>query len=445
MRRLVILAVLPILIVPCLGAEQRWPQFRGQESGLAEGAHLPATWSTTKNVAWKTQVPGQGWSSPIVWEDKVFLTSVVSDAKTAPPPRGYGGDFLGKTPPGIHQWNVYCLSWRDGKILWHKTAHKGKPGSTIHGKNTYASETPATDGKRLYAYFGNVGLFCYDMAGKELWSRSFGIHKTKMGWGTGASPVVHKNRVYVVNDNEEKSFLAAVDAETGAEVWRIPRDEKSNWSTPFIWVNDRRAEIVTTGTQKVRSYSLDGKLLWELGGMSSLTIPTPSSRNGLLYISSGFSLDIQRRPLVAIRPGASGDISLKMGETANKFIAWQQPFAAPYHPSPVVYGNYVYVLHDRGVMDCYDAMTGKVIYKRQQIRDGKRFTASPCAGDGKIFCVNEDGDTFVIEAGPKLKVLNKNRLDEMCMATPAIVGDSLLIRTETKLYRIGEGKTENNK
>jgi outer membrane protein assembly factor BamB len=441
MRRFSPLLILPMALfaLPSRG-EDNWPQFRGRQGGLAEGTNLPVTWNTSKNVAWKTEIPGRGWSSPIVWGDKIFLTAVVSDAKTPPPTKGYTGDFQGKTPPGIHQWVVYCLNFKDGKILWQRIAHKGKPVSTIHGKNTYASETAVTDGKRVYAYFGNIGLFCYDFSGKPLWSRSFGVYKTKMGWGTGASPVLHKDRIYIVNDNEDKSFLVAVDAKTGDEVWRIPRDEKSNWSTPFIWENEKRTEIVTTGSAKVRSYSLDGKLLWELTGMSSLTIPTPSSRHGLLYLSSGFTLDFQRRPILAVRPGASGDITLKQGETKNKYIAWAQPYAAPYHPSPLVYGDFLYVLHDRGFMACYEAKTGKQVYKKQRIPGNNHFTASPWAYDGKIFCLSEDGVTFVIQAGREFKVLGKNRLEDMALATPAVAGDSVIIRTVSRLYRLRREK-----
>jgi outer membrane protein assembly factor BamB len=441
MRRIFLPAVwLTVLAAPCLKAEDNWPQFRGPHAAVADGARLPERWSATENVAWKTDVPGKGWSSPVVWGNRIFLTAVVSDAKTAPATRGYAGSFQGAIPPGTHQWIVYCLDWDTGKILWQKTAHKGKPAAPLHSKNTYASETPVTNGERLCVYFGNVGLFCYDLGGKELWSRKWGPFKTRLGWGTGASPVLYRGRVYVVNDNEEKSFLAALDAKTGAEVWNVPRDEKSNWSTPFIWENDRRTEVVTTGTQKVRSYGLDGKLLWELSGMSSITIPTPSSRHGLLYLSSGFTLDFQNRPVIAVRPGASGDITLKKGDTGSKYIAWQQQYAGPYHPSPLVYGDYLYVLHDRGMLACYDARTGKQVYKRQRIPGDNHFTASPLGSGGKIYCLSEAGDTFVIQAGPEFKVLGKNRLDEMCLATPAAVRDSLILRTASKLYRL-RGKT----
>ncbi len=266
-----------------------------------------------------------------------------------------------------------------------------------------------------------------------------GSFPTSYGWGTAASPVQHKGRLYIVNDNEKSSFLVALDAKTGKEVWRVSRDEKSNWATPFIWENAQRTEIITCGKKKVRSYDLDGKLLWEMGGMSSIVIPTPFAKFGLLYISSGFVLD-PLRPVYAILPGASGDITLKKDQTSSTYVAWSQRQAGPYNTSPIIYGDYFYVLYDRGFFGCYDARTGKEIYNKQRIGPNA-FTSSPWGYDGKIFCLGEDGDTFVIEAGPTYKLLGKNSLDEMCMASPAIARGSLIIRTLSKLYRIGNGTT----
>jgi outer membrane protein assembly factor BamB len=331
---------------------------------------------------------------------------------------------------------VYCIDLNTGKVRWEKMVHQGVPESTSHIKNSFASETPVTDGERVYAYFGNLGLFCFDLDGKELWSKKWGSFKTRFGWGTAASPVHYKERIYIVNDNDEHSFLAAIDRRTGEEVWHLARDEKSNWATPYIWENETRTEIVTCGSMKVRSYDLDGHLLWELKGMSSIAIPTPFSKFGLLYIGSGYVND-KKRPVFAIRPGASGDISLKEGETSNKYIAWFHKVAGPYNPSPLIYGDYFYVLKDRGTLSCYKPRTGKEIYSEKRLGSDK-FTTSPWAYDNKIFCQSEDGDTFVIKAGPKFELLHKNSLGEMCMATPAIVNGSLVLRTETKLYRIGD-------
>ena len=427
-----------ILLTSVAVADGNWPQFRGPGSrGVAEGATLPDTWSSSENVVWISDVPGRGWSSPVAWGEKIFITTVINQGKDEPAKKGlyFGGDR--KDPPSsVHRWMVYCLDFKTGKVLWEKQAHEGTPPTGRHVKNSYASETPCTDGERLYAYFGNVGVFCYDLDGKELWSQKWGPFKTKLDWGTAASPVVHKGRVYVVNDNEEKSFLVALDARTGEQVWRVERDEKTNWATPFVWENEQRTELVTPGTNLSRAYGLDGKLLWELRGASNLTIPTPFTAHGLLYLGSGYVLS-QQKPLYAIRPGATGDITLKDDETSNASVAWCQKKAAPYNPSFLVYGEYCYVLYDMGFFGCYDARTGKEIYERQRIGPGATaFTASPWAYNGKIFCLSEDGDTFVIAAGPEFKLLGKNSLGEMCMATPAIANGSLFLRTESKLYRI---------
>jgi outer membrane protein assembly factor BamB len=435
--RIVLMTICAVVVSRGAHADN-WPQFRGPNSSAsADKIGMPDEWSTDKNVRWIASVQGHGWSSPVVWGNRVFLTTVLNDKTPKPRPGLYIQDLQGKIPPGAHRWMVYCFDLASGKVLWHREAKTGLPATPIHLKNTYASETPVTDGERLYVYFGNLGVWCYDLDGKELWSRDLGAYKTRMGWGTGASPVLHNGRLYIVSDNEEKSFLTALDGRSGKEIWKVERDEKSNWATPFIWENSKRTEIVTPGTNKVRSYDLDGKPLWEMKGMSVITIPTPSATKDLLYISSGYILDVTR-PVYAIRPGASGDISLKDKETSNEHIAWCQKMAGPYHPSPLLYGGHVYVLLDKGFLSCYDAKTGKEIYSRQRIDPGSdKFTASPVAADGKIYCVSEDGHTFVIRAGPKFELLAKNGLDEMVLATPALVRDGMLLRTATKLYRIG--------
>jgi outer membrane protein assembly factor BamB len=414
-----------------------WPAFRGgSAAGVVDRSGLPERWSTTSNVVWSTDIPGRGWSSPVVWGDRIFLTSVINEGKDETPTKGlyFGGNRLAP-PASTHRWMVYCLEWKTGKVLWEKQVHRGKPESPHHLKNTYASETPVTDGERVYAYFGNLGLFCFDVRGQELWSKKWGVFPTAFGWGTAASPVLYNDRIYIVNDNDKHSFLTALDKHTGREIWKVDRDEKSNWATPFVWENEERTEIVTCGQKKVRSYDLDGRLLWELGNMSSIVIPTPVAGHRLLYVSSGYVLaDLQ--PIYAIRPGATGDITLQKGETSNPLVAWSHPKGGPYNPSPILYGDYLYVLLDRGMLSCYDARTGKEIYSKERVGRGAPFTASPWAYDGKIFCLSEDGDTFVIQAGPRFKLLGKNSLNEMCMATPAIAHGSLLIRSLSKLYRI---------
>jgi outer membrane protein assembly factor BamB len=331
---------------------------------------------------------------------------------------------------------VYALDFDSGKIVWEREVHRGIPPQSRHDKNTFAAETPVTDGEHLYAYFGNVGLFCLDRTGKIVWKKSWDPVATRLGWGTAASPILHQDRVYVVNDNDTKSYLTALDKKTGQTIWTVDRAEESNWATPYIWQNAQRTEIITPGTKKVRSYDLDGKLLWELGGMSSIAIPTPFAAHGMLYITSGYVAD-QTRPYFAIKPGAKGDISLKPGETANAHIAWHLPQAGPYNPSPLVYGDTLFTLLDRGFLTAHNAKTGAELFGKQRIDPAAgAFTASPWAYNGKVFAASEDGDTFVMAAAPTFQLLHKNSLNEMIMATPAIARGSLFIRTYSKLYRI---------
>ena len=432
--RLSLIAV--ALAVVGVGA-QEWPQFRGPAAGVApDDPALPDTWSATQNVVWKVPVPGLGWSSPVVWGDHVFVTSVVNTTQQEPPKPGfYLGDWAASTAP--HRWMVYDIDARTGKIRWEREVSTAPPGKAKHLKNTYASETVVTDGERVYAYFANHGLYAFDVNGKPLWSKPMGPFKTRNNWGTGASPVLHRNRVYIVNDNDEQSFLAAYDARTGTEVWKVTRAEGTNWATPFVWENTVRTEIVTPGSDAVRSYDLNGKQLWELKGMSTITVPMPFASHGMLMLASGYVGDALR-PAYAIKPGASGDISLKGDETSNAYIAWAMKTGAPYIPSPVVVGDTLYTLFDRGFFTAHDVRTAKELYPRQRIStDTAAFTASPWAYNGRIFAINEDGDTFVIQAGPEFKVLGRNSLGEMTLATPAVSRGGLFIRTVSNLYRIG--------
>jgi outer membrane protein assembly factor BamB len=441
--KLIAVALNVLVLAPgSLYADDNWPQFRGPGSrGTSDERDLPASWSKTENVAWATKIAGRGWSSPIVWGDKIFVTSAIQvggEVEKVKPGLYFGGER--KTPKIPYRDIVVCLDLNTGKILWEKTAFEGVPKFGHHLKNTMASETPVTDGERVYAYFGNVGLFAYDFDGNQKWSRELGAYPMANNWGTAASPALAEGRIYIQDDNEKRSFLSAIDAKTGKELWRKDRDEKSNWATPFVWKNDKRTEIVTCGKKLVRSYDLDGKVLWELGGMSSIVIPTPFTADGLLYVTSGYVLD-RKKPIFAIKPGASGDISLDTAkkETSNSHIAWANLQAGPYNVTPVLYKDVIYVLYDRGSLSAFDSHSGKALYDPPQHRIGTsgHYTASPWAYNDKIFCLSEEGQTLVIEAGgTKPKIVHKNELDELCMATPAIARGSLFIRTESQLYRI---------
>ena len=440
-----------VLAAEAVCTAQNWPQFRGEQAGVAaDDPSLPDRWSETENVVWKIEIPGRGWSSPVVWGDHVFVTTAVNVRQPQQPllrPDAYRGASMGGTmsrrdlvkDTDVFRWILYDVDVANGRVRWQRVIHQAVPTRPVHMKNSYASETPVTDGRRVYVYLGYVGLFAYEMDGTLAWTKPMDAKSTGNEgyfYGGGASPALHDGRIYVVNDNEEGSFAAAFDTRTGAELWRVPREEESNWSTPYVWRNELRTELVTVGSRKVRSYDLNGRILWELAVGTTLHTPTPFARSGLLYVSSGYYSD-PRRPVFAIRPGASGDISLKDRETANPYVVWSQPTASATYPSAIVVGDQFYTLLDRGFLTAHDARTGKQIYGRQRLAaDAGTFSASPWSYGGKIFALSEDGETFVIEAGPQYKLLGRNSLNEMSLASPAVAGGSLFVRTATKLYRI---------
>ena len=438
MRGTIIAVSLVLLAITELSAVDQWPHFRGPSAGvIPDDPALPDAWSDTENVVWKTSIPGLGWSSPVVWDDHIFLTSAISAGEEKAPVPGLYDEHDHIKAAAPQRWVVHDVDFKTGTIRWQRELKSGQPPLLRHVKNTYASETPVTDGERVYVYFGSTGLVAaLDMNGNPVWTKDVGAFNTQVELGTGTSPVLYKDRLFVVNDNTTQSFMVALDTRTGAELWRVNRDERGNWSTPLVWENPRRTEIVTAGTVKVRSYDLDGKLLWELKGMTTLTIPSPFAKDGLVYISSGYP-GAAPRPVYAIRPGATGDISLRGDETTNDYIVWYQPLLGTYNTSALVYRGYYYTLLDRGFLLCHDAKTGKLVYGRQRIAaDSSGFTASPWAYNGKIFLLSEDGDTYVVQAGPTFKVLGKNSLGDMPLATPAVLRGSVILRTQSKLYRI---------
>jgi hypothetical protein len=435
-----IVAVLVLAFEGLVAAQDgQWPLFRGPAAGAVDDdPRLPDTWSETEHVVWQADIPGLGWSSPVVWDDHIFLTTAISAGEERPPVRGLydpGADSGATRSTATHRWLVYDLDFETGAVRWERELYASVPGIERHLKNSFASETPVTDGERLYVYFGTIGLVAaLDMDGDVVWSRELGVFNGRQRFGTAASPALHDGRLFVVNDNTTQSFLTALDAATGEEIWRVERDEVENWATPFVWKNDLRTEIVTSGLRRVRSYDLDGQMLWELAGMTVNVVPTPFARDGLVYISSGYPGGMPR-PVYAIRPGASGDISLKEGESGNDFIVWYQPMLGTYNTSALVYGDHYYTLLDRGFLLNHDARTGREVYGRTRIKPGTGFTASPWAYNDRVFLLGEDGDTFVVRAGPDFEMLHTNSLNEMALATPAVVRGSLILRTQTKLYR----------
>ncbi|MCY4029320.1 MAG: PQQ-binding-like beta-propeller repeat protein [Acidobacteria bacterium] len=459
--------VLALAAAPgALAGSENWPSFRGADAlpAVSDDPRLPVTWSATENVVWKTAIDGLGWSSPVIWDDRIFLTTVVSDGEEEEPrmglyfpygsPETFDDDRFPDPEPGdllersinLHHWVVAAIDFKSGDVLWTTEVHTGEPDFDRHLKNTYASSTPVTDGERVYAYFGNVGVYALDLDGQLLWQKRFDPAETRLGWGPAASPVLHEDTLYIVNDNDDHSFLVALDTATGDERWRVDRDEGTNWATPYIWQNADRTELITVGSNLVRSYGLDGTELWSFRGMNSITIPQPFSAHGLLYVMSGYVGDAVR-PVYAIRPGAAGDISLADGETSSEFVAWYQDTAGPYHPTPLVYGDYYFTLLDRGFFTVHDARSGEELYfteqqiqqqevRRRVARGTGGFTASPWAYNGMVFVLSEEGDTYVLDSNDRFRLVATNSLDEVAMSSPAIARGNLFIRTRSHLWRI---------
>ncbi len=411
-----------------------WPQFRGPESNqLTTEKTLPLEWSDGKNLLWKVELPGRGWSCPIVWGNKVFVTNAVLEDPSILPPAEAGKRFE-NPDSAVYQFEVICLDIDSGKEIWKKTAYKGLPRYKTHRDNNYAPETMVTDGQHVYAYFGMTGLYCFDMEGNPVWEKDLGNYPMQSNWGTSTSPLLYNGVLYMQIDNEEKSFLAALDSKTGTEKWRIARDEKSNWGTPVIWKNSIRTELVLQGL-KTRSYNPEnGQLLWEIdmGGGRNITSPTVDA--DMIFVGN------EKRSngggtLFGIKAGASGDISLKEGESSNNWVVWSIPESGIAMASPLVYEGLLYMVdRNRGQILCIEAATGKEVYPGTKITGAKAFWASPWAFDGKIYCLEEKGTTHVIQAGREFKELGKNKLDDIFWSSTAIAKGSYIFRGEKGIY-----------
>ena len=423
---------------------QNWPQFRGPNAtGVAEGPGRPVKWdaSSSLNVRWKTPIPGLAHSSPVVWGNKVFVTTAVNSVKDETR-FGLFGDVEPVKNDPQHSWKVIAIDKLTGKILWERTAYEGIPKVKRHPKSSHAASTPVTDGKVVIANFGSEGLYAYDFNGKLLWKQDLGVldagwfYDVDYQWEYGSSPIIYKNLVIVQADIQKNSFIAAYDIKSGKLVWKTPREELSSWGTPTVYEGKLRAELITNGTKAIRGYDpLTGKELWRLGPMSEITTPTPFVAQDLIFVTSGYP---PVQPIYAIRPGANGDISLKDGKDSNEFIAWSKQRGGPYMPTPIVYGELLYTCSNQGVLTAYNAKTGERVYQERLGGTGGAFTASPVASDGKIYLSSEDGDVFVVKAGPKYELLSKNPVGEVMMATPAISDGLVIVRTISNLYAFGE-------
>jgi outer membrane protein assembly factor BamB len=462
-KSLILTGTLFLLVLLITSCTQNWPQFRGPENNMVVKAkNLPDTWGEEDNIRWSTEIDGESWTSPVVWDNKVFVTSVIP-VKVAPapqrqapsPPRpqaeSTGTSGNGQNPPpqrppnpeedlsyqqDIYRWEVSCMDLVTGEILWKQVAMEGSPRTKKHRATNYASETPVTNGKRIYAYIGMTGLYCYDLEGALQWKKDLGAYPTQNGWGTGSSPVLYKDMLYIQVDNEESSFVVALDAETGEEIWKKEREEKTNYSTPIIWKNSVRTELVTGG-KTARSYDpLTGELIWELEVNGYYNIPSPVAVQDLLYLGNAAYRDTPGT-FFCIKAGAEGDITPAEGETTSSGVLWSNPDAPISNPSPLLYEGLLYLLSSRGgEITCIEATTGEQVYK-EKVENVAACWASPWAYQDKIFFSDEKGVTQVLKAGRTFEVLHQNTLDDKFWASIAVANDSYLMKGVEKMYCIG--------
>ena len=420
-----------------------WPQFRGPAaSGVASTASPPLHWDATKgvNIAWTAEIPGLAVSSPIVWGDRIYLTTAVSGDPTQKFRTGQYGDTDSVNDPTPHQWFVLALDKSTGKVLWRQLAHQGVPKTKRHPKSSQASATPATNGSVVVAWFGSEGLYCYSAEGKLLWKKDLGIQNAgwffdpDSEWGVGSSPVIYKNSVIVLCDRQKDSFIAAFNLKDGRELWRTARVELPTWGTPTLVETARRVEVVTNGSKGIRGYDADsGRELWTLGPNSELVCTTPVAADGIIYVTAGYP---PVAPIYAVKAGSSGDLTLKQGQQSSDSIAWSKSSGGVYLPSPIAYDGLLYTVSNGGVVTAYDGKSGNRVY--QQRLGGDSFVASPVAAAGNLFIASEDGDVYVVKAGAKYELLAKNPIGEAIIASPAFAGDMLLVRGTKRLFAIAE-------
>jgi len=421
-----------------------WPGFRGHNAdGIAEGYTTPISWNvdSSQNIKWKTDIPGLGHSSPIVWGGRIFVTTAISGLEDPELKVGLYGSINPVEDDTVHEFKVYCLDKKTGRILWQHTAHKGVPKVKRHPKATHANSTPATDGKHVLAFFGSEGLFCYDMDGKPLWKKDFGVLDSAFfmvptaQWGFASSPVIHEGVVIVQADVMKDSFLAAFEVETGKEIWRVPRGDVPTWSTPTIHVGEEKVQVIVNGFKHIGSYDFEnGEEIWNLGEGGDIPVPTPVVAHGMVFINGAHG---KFSPIYAIKLEARGDISLEPGATSNAHVVWSIRRGGAYMQTPLIYGNYLYNLRGNGALECYHAQTGERIY-REKLGDMSSFSASGVAADGKLYFPSEQGNMFVVKAGKEFELLGANAMNDILMATPAISEGILFIRSHHSLFAISE-------
>lgn len=439
MKKIAFVAIVLAARIAVAGGDvtAQWGQWRGSlGTGVAPDADPPMTWSETENVRWKTSIPGRGHSTPVVWGDRIYLTTAVSygDAVEAPAHDAHGAH---DNVPSLRRLRLVVLAVdrRDGSIVWQKTVHDGRPHDAVHESGTWASASAVTDGKHVIAFFGSGGLYGLDTSGELLWSKELGKMRVKHSHGEGSSPALHGNTVVVNWDHEAESFVVALDKRSGKEIWRVERDEQTSWSSPLIVEHGDGVQVVIAATRRVRGYDLStGKVIWECGGLSGNVVATPVAADGVVYVANSY----ETRAMLAIRlDAAKGDI------TGTGAVAWTRNRDTPYVPSPVLYGGSLcFLKHYQGIMTCVDARTGETQFGPERVPGIQNVYASLVGAAGRIYIVDRGGTTAVIRQGPKFELLASNRLDDSFSASPAIVGDEMFLRGATSLYCLADRGSE---
>jgi len=420
---------------------KQWPGFRGPRgSGFIENAKTATNWSldSTENIKWKTPIPGLGHSCPVIWDDYLFVTTAANSTNSESLKVGLYGDIDEANDSAVHEFKVYCLDKNTGKIIWEQVAHKGIPKSKRHTKASQANCTPATDGKYLVVNFGSEGLYCYDFKGELIWKKEMGLlapgpySDPGVEWGYASSPVIFKDKIIVQCDIPKTPYITVLDLETGNEIWKTSRgDEVSTWCTPAIYSKNGITQVIANGYTHMGGYEFEtGKEIWRLSNGGDAPAPTPVIANDLIYLNSAHG---KFSPIFVVRPNATGDITLAQDSTKSKYIAWSEKRGGAYMQTPLIYRGYLYNLQVNGQLTCFDALTGELKYK-ETLKEA--FTASGIAADGKLYFSSEEGNVYVLKAGPTFQLLAKNNLKDICMATPAISGNTLFFRTQHFLIAI---------
>jgi len=448
MKTLII--VFSLLIIHLSWAEcqtditRQWPGYRGYMiSGVLDKANLPADFDFSKgtNIRWEAEVPGLGLSSPVIWNDRLFITTAVSKSDNSGFKPGIYGDVRPVDDSSEHEWKVLCYDKNSGRLIWERTSYTGIPAIKRHPKSSHANTSVATDGRHVVAFFGSEGLYCYDMNGKLLWKKDFGVLKSVFfsmpdaHWEFASSPVIYNGRVIIQCDVLENSFIAAYDTDTGREIWKTPRDEYPGWCTPNIYTDNGKTLIAVNGFKHRGGYDFEtGREIWRMSGGGDIQIPSPVLGNNLIFFNSAHG---SSSPIMAVSTKATGDITLKDGETSNAHVKWSKPRGGSYIHTMLLYNNKLYNVNWNGVINCYDPGTGNEIYSGK-LGKANSFTASPVASDGRIYIVDEEGNIFIIGDGDSLQVLAEIPLGENCTTAPSITDGMIYFRTQNHLYAVGK-------